>query len=92
MRVALQDPGETLPYTLDWSDFLGDDGATIDTADWAISPSSGPTLSLETQTDTTTTVYVDGLSHGVIYTLTGTIKTDGGVVGERSITIRGAQR
>jgi len=90
LRVALQDPSEKLPYTLDWSDWLTDD--TIDTADWAISPSSGPTLSLETQTDTTTTVYVDGLSHGVIYTLTGTIETDGGVVGERSITIRGAQR
>lgn len=89
MRVKLQDPAETEEYTIDWADYLGTD--TVSSADWSVSP-TGPTTTGDSNDTRYTSTLLSGVSHGTIYTLTCEMTTAGGLTGERSITIRGAQR
>jgi len=85
MAFLLIDPDETLDYVMDWSSWLGAD--TISSSAWAISP-AGPTLSGQSNTTTTATVFVAGASRGEIYALTNTIATAGGRTAERSVSLR----
>jgi hypothetical protein len=84
--VRLQDPAETLDYTLDWSSWIPS-GDSILSSNWAISP-SGPTLSNDIIGSATTTCFVSGMTFAVIYTLTNTILTLQERTASRSITIR----
>lgn len=90
--LRLQDPGDTVDHTLDWSDWLAA-GDTIATSTWAVSPQTGglPDISstAPTSTGTTATVWVKAVVFGQIYEVTNTIVTNGGRTGRRSFTLRG---
>jgi hypothetical protein len=79
-------PDETLNYTFDWSDSLGE--ATIIGSTWLISP-AGPTFQNTTYSDTTATCYVTGCEEGEVYRLTNRIETTAETTEERSLTLRG---
>ena len=85
MPVDLIDPNETLNYTFNWADALG--SATISSSTWVITP-TGPTLSNSANTSTTATIYVSGCTQGKIYSLSNRITTNGGVIEEKTITLR----
>ena len=84
--VKIQDPAETVDYSLDWTTWLATD--TISTASWAISP-AGPTLSSPSVAVNVATTFVGGVALAGIYRLTCTIVTAMGRTSDRSITIRG---
>jgi hypothetical protein len=84
--VQLQDPGETLDYSVDWTVRLAA-GDSVATSAWAISP-SGPTLSGATETGSVATTLVTGLVLAGIYRLTNTVTTAEGQTMRESITIR----
>ena len=85
--VILQDPAETLDHTLDWTSWLGTD--TIATSTRSIDP-TGPNITspAATNTGTSATVWVSGVSFGQVYQLRNQIVTAEGRTSERSITIR----
>lgn len=84
--VKLQDAGETLDYSLDWTAWLS--GDTINSASWAITP-TGPTLSAASVSGDVTTTFVAGVVFGQIYRLVCTVVTAMGRTSDRVITIRG---
>lgn len=84
------DPDALLDYSVDWSDWLPSTD-TIATSTWSISP-SGPTLSSSTNDTTTTTIWVDGCTAGVTYTLTNHITTADGREDDRTITLQCGDR
>jgi hypothetical protein len=83
-RFQIQDPGDTLDWSNDWTDFLAG-GDSISSRQWTINPDTSPTLLTNA---TTAAVKVAGLTKGLTYILTEAITTANGVVGERSIVIR----
>lgn len=85
--LKIQDPAETLDYSLDWTSWLA--GDTISTATWAITP-TGPTLSSPSVAGAVATTLVAGVAFATIYRLTCTVVTGMGRTSDRSITIRGA--
>lgn len=99
MATLLIDPDETLDYTLDWATWLAETGSPADTitmSAWAVSESAGspsqPTLSGESNTTSTATVFISGCQLAEIYQLTNTITTGQGRTAERSLTLRCEQR
>ncbi len=79
---------EVKDFVLDWSDELGPD--TISQSVWAITPVSVPPLvqDSETNTTTTTTIWLSGGDLGKDYTLQNTIVTAGGRTCIASIEVR----
>ncbi len=95
MPYQLIDPNEILDYTCDWSPWLDDGGSpsdTIDTSTWSIAPTdgspAGPSLSSETNTTNTATVFITGAEFGSIYRLQNKIVTASGRTAERTITLQ----
>ena len=89
----LQAPGETLDYSVDWTNELSETAPadSIAASAWSIAPnagSPGPSLSGATVAGMTTTTKVSGLAFGVVYRLTNRVETAQGVILERSLTIR----
>lgn len=82
-----QDPADVLDYALDWTDWL-DDGETISTSSWAVTP-SGLTTSLASivNNNTTAVVWLSGGTVGNSYTVTNHITTTDSRTVERSITV-----
>lgn len=89
MSLALIDPGETLAFGHDWSDWLGSD--TIATSSWRAEP-AGAELDGENHNTTATGVYAGGFTFGQVVQLVNTITTANGQTGERAITVRCCQR
>jgi len=79
-----KDPGETLDYRIDWSDWLGD-GETISTSTWTAE--AGITKGADSKTDTTTTVWLSGGTAGSTYRIEDTVTTNGSRTGVRSFLI-----
>ncbi len=77
MTVIEQCFSETLPYTFDWTDRLFN-ADTITSSAWSIS-SADVTLSSQSFTTTTTSLYLTGGTPGNIYWLTNAVTTAGGV-------------
>lgn len=93
MSYRLIDPDEKLDFTVDWSDWL-DTGVEISgTPVWAISP-TGPTIGDQSNTITSSTIFISAATLGVVYLLSCKIMTDAGVpqTAERTITLRCEQR
>ena len=82
-RRFSKDPGATLDFTIDWSEWLDDD--TISSSDWTVP--DGITEASATNDTTTATVWLSGGTAGTRYTVTNTIVTAGGRTDERSIVI-----
>jgi len=83
--VKYKDPGANLDYSFDWEDWLAV-GETISTSSWSVS--AGITKGSETDTDTTTTVWLTGGTAGTAYTITCTVTTSTGRIDDRSMTIK----
>lgn len=80
------DPDSTVDYEVDWSAELtamGDD--TIVSAEWVVP--TGITLTDESNTTTTHTIWLTGGTLGASYTVTSRITTAGGRIEDQSITL-----
>ncbi len=86
MAYLLIGPDETLNYTFDWSDSVGEE--TIVSSSFSIMP-TGPELTNQTHTDTTATAYLSGCEVGQVYRLTNQVVTSAETTEERSVTLRG---
>ncbi|MGV1048216.1 MAG: hypothetical protein ACOYD4_06805 [Solirubrobacterales bacterium] len=80
----IKDPDATLDYTVDWSQWLGED--TIDVSDWVVA--TGLTEDSATNTTTTATIWLTGGVPGQNYDVTNRITTTGGRVDDRTIRVR----
>jgi hypothetical protein len=84
----VKDPDDTLDYIINWNGgsdpFLGTD--TIDTSTWIVP--TGITNESETNTDTTTTIWLSGGTVGTKYALTNRIVTFGGRIKDRTIYVK----
>ena len=80
----IKDPDATLDYTVDWSEWLGED--VIESADW-VAP-AGLTVESESHTATTATVWLSGGQAGREYAVVSRIVTAGGREDDRTITIK----
>lgn len=92
MKTYIQDPNDTLDYTEDWADWLGTD--TIVTSTWILPTSPDSTLVLgtvadpETQTATSTTVWLAGGTVGRNYLVINRIVTVGEREKDRTIMLK----
>lgn len=100
MPYVLMDPDAKLDFSFDWSDFLDEGGSpsdTISSAVWTVEPTndgspSEPVTSGSSISGVTTTTFVNGVQHGVVYRLICRATTGQGRISEQAITIRGHQR
>jgi hypothetical protein len=81
-----KDPDATLDYGVDWSKFLATVGDTIANSIWIVP--DGITKSLDTFNDTITTIWLEGGTPGMSYTLTNRITTAAGRVDDKSVKIK----
>ena len=80
----VKDPDAVLDYSVDWSNWLGDD--TISTVTWEV-----PTgIKKENQSNTTTvaTVWLSGGTAGNTYDITCRITTAGGRTDDRTVRLK----
>lgn len=83
-----KDPDAVLDYQIDWSDWLGAD--TISTSSWTVS--SGITKDSDTNSSTTTTIWLSGGTAGTRYELVNEIVTAGVRTENRTIYIEVVER
>jgi len=92
-----KDPGSTLDYVIQWSDWLGSD--SISSVSYAITSEAetSPTLTTSTAitglaatstTGTTSTIVLTAGTSGVVYTVTCTMITSGGRTVKRSFRVK----
>jgi len=79
-----KDSSPVLDYMIQWSRWLK--GDTIQTSQWTVP--AGLALLSQTNTTTTSTVWLSGGTAGQVYTVTKRITTAARRTDERSITIR----
>lgn len=83
-----KDPDEVLDYLINWAVRLGAD--TIDTSTW-IMPTSPDALLVkdsDSNTTTTTTIWMSGGTLGKTYNITNRIVTDGGRTMDKTLTLK----
>lgn len=85
-----QDPNEVKDYTLDWGARRLLEGETINSSTWIVP--AGITKNSDSDTDTTTTVWLSGGTAGVHYTLTNRVVTSQGRTYDWSITVQVADQ
>ena len=83
IAVFYKDPDAVLDYTIDWETWLDSD--TISTSTWTVP--SGITKASDTNTTTTTTIWLSGGTAGTSYDLLNRVVTAGGRTDDRTITI-----
>lgn len=83
--LFIHDPQALLDYSVDWTLWM-DDGDTITSSTWTITP-TGPALSASSHDTTTTTIWVDDGTVGVTYELTNHIVTSEGREDDRTLTL-----
>lgn len=81
---TLKDPGSTLDYQIDWSQWLGSD--TIASSTWTVP--AGLTDHASSNTTTETVQWLAGGTVGAVYQVVNQITTAGGRIAERTIEIR----
>lgn len=84
-QLEPKDPNDVIDYRVDWSKWLRD-GDTILVSEWIVP--DGIEMDSETNTNTTTTIWLSGGSAGATYQLTNRITTAQGRQRDRTITIR----
>lgn len=87
--VKYKDPQAFLDYSIDWSAWLPS-GDTIVTSTWMAD--GGITISMETNTSTTSTVWIAGGTTNVLHRATNQITTAAGRINNQSISIAVASR
>ena len=83
MFTVDKDPQSVLDYGFDWSDWL--DADTIDTSVWTAD--DGITIDSESETTTTTTVWLSGGTAGKTYRLVNKVVTTAGRTEERTLNV-----
>ena len=83
MPLIEKDPNATLDYGRDWTLWLA--GDTIVTSTWIVP--SGLTMTAESNTATTATVWLSGGTFGSSYTVTNRIITAQGRIDDRSLQV-----
>ena len=83
IAVFYKDPDAVLDYTIDWETWLDSD--TISTSTWTVP--SGITKNTDTNTTTTTTIWLSGGTAGISYDLLDRIVTAAGRTEDRTIAI-----
>lgn len=93
MRIFKKDPDATLDYSFDWSEWLTG-GDTIDSYSILISPTTVPALNNDSDSNTTTAVFIflSGGVVGQVYDVTCRITTVAGRVEDRTMYIRVVER
>lgn len=85
MSIYVKDPDAVLDYGFDWSDWLAT-GEVITTSTWSVT--TGLTKDSDSSNDTATTIWVNGGTAGLSYTITNHIITSAGRADDRSHTIK----
>lgn len=82
-----KDPSAVLDYGFNWdaNNWLANISDTIATSVWAVP--DGITQDSETETATTTTIWLSGGTLGQQYTIVNTITTTGGRTNQRSFVV-----
>ena len=80
----IKDPNSTLDYVVNWATFLGAD--TIASDSWIVP--TGITSVTETNTTTTSTIWLSGGTVGTKYALTNRIVSAGGRTEDRTIYVK----
>lgn len=80
----IKDPNAVLDYIINWAAFLGADAILSDS--WIVP--TGITSVTETNTSTTSTIWLSGGTVGEKYALTNRIVTAGGRTEDRTIYVR----
>ena len=83
-----KDPNATLDYTIDWSTWLGAD--TISTSAWTVP--GGITKDSDSNSTTTTTIWLSGGEALAEYSLVNRIVTAGGRTDDRTILVKVADK
>ncbi len=86
--TLVKDPDGVLDYGFDWSAWLVAD--TISTSVWTVPV--GLTEDSESETTTTTTIWLSGGTPGQLYTITNRVVTAGGRTDDRSFKLRVQER
>jgi len=88
LGLELQSPGSTRGYSIDWRDLFGE--GVVNGSAWTISPQSGgvPSVSDAGYAAGIALCRVSGLTERGLYEVTSRV-TLGGVIEERSFTLRG---
>jgi hypothetical protein len=89
MYRVYKDPSASLPYEVDWADWLPD-GDTIASSTWVVE--QGLTLVSSTYSSTTAQVVITGGTANRVYTITNQITTAAGLVDQRSIKLYMVER
>lgn len=91
--MPIKDPDARLPYAVDWSAWLANEGDTASSATWiapdGIVQEASPAPSL---TDGVATAWFSGGTDGKDYRITCRLTTTGGRVDDRTVTIKVRQR
>lgn len=90
-----KDPGEKLPYTMDWNDATRGpwlpDGETIDTSEWEVT--TGLTNVSDSKSSTSTQIVLSGGTADESYYAVNTVTTTpSGWIGVRSIKVNVVER
>jgi hypothetical protein len=83
-----KDPNAVLDYTLDWSDWLGDD--TIVNSTWIVPV--GIANGGAVYSSTTTTIWLSGGTAGISYSIYNQITTAGGRTEKRTFKVNALDR
>lgn len=89
MSQFLKDPGATLDFGVDWSEWL-DENEVIAESAWAVP--AGLTLASHGHTDTLAVAWLAGGTAGQTHTVANRITTSAGRTDERSMTIKVVER
>jgi hypothetical protein len=85
MEARLKDPDAVVDYEATWTPWLAEDSDTIVTATWIVP--TGLTVTDESHTDTTATVWLSGGTVGQSYVVTSRVTTAQGRTDDRSMLI-----
>ena len=86
MKIFIKDPDSILDYSVDWGYWLSDVVDTISTSTWIVE--SGLTEITNTNTTTTSTIWISGGTLGTTYLVTNRITTAGGRSEDKSFYIK----
>lgn len=89
-QTFLKDADAVLDFGVDWSNWL-EDGDTISSSSWTVTPSTITTDSTE-NTTTVAKIWLSGGLTGTTYTATNRIVTSDGRTEDRSIYIKVVER
>lgn len=89
MPAQVKDPSSVIDWTHDWADYL-QSSETISSSTWSVTPTTTSPLTVDSDTETTTTatVWLSGGLVGQVYRVTNQIVTNQSRTEQRDLVIR----